>query len=59
MFIFIHRFQEYYLVNNRGELVSSECEKWRYEYDDDGNILSKEGGIEHFGEFSFPDELYK
>jgi hypothetical protein len=51
-------FQEYYLVNNKGELVSDEYEDWHCEYDDDGNILSEEGGIEHFGEFSFPDELY-
>jgi hypothetical protein len=51
-------FQEHYVINNSGELVSSECEDWYCEYDEYGDFLSEEGGIEHFGEFSFPDEIY-
>ena len=50
-------FQEYILIDNSGK-VKYDTEEWTLEYDDDMNPI-EEGGFEEYGEWSFPEEIYK
>lgn len=56
------QFQEHYLVNSNGDFVFNECEHWEQEwYDENDNLLNnpiESGGIECYGCFNYPKEIY-
>ena len=55
-------FQEYYLVNHKGEVVCNDCMEYTEIWEDwNGEKLEepeKVGGFEEYCEFSFPEEIY-
>jgi hypothetical protein len=51
-------FQEYIHIDNNGNVVSYETEKWMLNYDEKGNEI-EDGGFDDFGSWQLPKEIYR
>lgn len=53
------QFQQYILIDNRGEVCADDTEHWEEEFDDDGELVGETGGFGGYGEWSSPEQVYR
>ena len=54
-----NQFQQYILIDNKGDVCAEDVKDWKLEYDEDDYVIDEDGGFDEYGDFQLPSEIYK